>query len=219
MASFFSLASQIVSGDIINTYIFLGDNMKVYFTASARGLEEHREDYKTIHNLIDDLGHRNLDDIVVDTDPASFYEGDHKAQVDLYEQAMRKIRDADVIILEVTKHSLSMGFVMHSALDLGKPVIALYKKGNKPFFAAGIEDDRLQVLEYEQGSLQKILEDAIAFAKDRSDIRFNFFISPTIASYLDWIAKDRRIPRSVYLRRLIDRDMKDNKDYNKGMGK
>jgi hypothetical protein len=47
------------------------------------------------------------------------------------------------------------------------------------------------------------------------DTRFNFFISPKIGNFLDWIAKKKKLPRAVYLRKLIEDDMDKNKEYSK----
>jgi hypothetical protein len=106
-----------------------------------------------------------------------------------------------------------MGFIMQKALELSKPVIALYHSNNSPFFATGIENDKLQVIEYNDENLERVLADALDYAKDQADIRFNFFISPKISNFLDWMSKEKRIPRSVYLRRLIENDMAKNDEY------
>jgi hypothetical protein len=53
------------------------------------------------------------------------------------------------------------------------------------------------------------------YLSDTQDVRFNFFISPQIGNYLDWVSKNKRIPRAVYLRRLIEEDMKNNKEYER----
>jgi len=64
------------------------------------------------------------------------------------------------------------------------------------------------------GDLEEILKMACGEAKEQMDTRFNFFISPLHQTYLDWIAKHRKIPRSVYLRDLIERDMAQNKEFD-----
>jgi hypothetical protein len=187
--------------------------MKVYFTASARGTKEFGKQYQEIYKNIEALGNQNLDDLICRVDENKFYEGTHSDRVDLYKQAMVHIKNSDVIVLEVSIHSLSMGFVLHKALDMGKPVIALYYDNNLPYFAAGIDNDKLQLLSYNENNLNKTLEDALEYAQELIDVRFNFFISPAIGRYLDWISKVKKIPRSVYLRALIENEMRENKEY------
>jgi len=118
-----------------------------------------------------------------------------------------------VVVLEVSMHSLSMGYFMQAALSMGKPVIALYVKGCYPAFAIGIENEKLQVIEYSMDNLVSVLEISLEYAQETSDIRFNFFVTPAISSYLDWVAKEKKLPRSVYLRRLIEDDMGKNDEF------
>lgn len=185
--------------------------MKIYFTASARGKGEFGQYYKQIYDAITQLGHTNVDEFVFKVDAEDLYRGSHDDQVKLYNQAVRNIRKSDLVLLEVSMHSLSMGFVMQRALEDGKPVVAFFLRGHEPYFALGVENEKLQVLEYQENNLKQIIEDAIEYAQGQMDTRFNFFISPKIGAYLDVVVKKQRLPRAVYLRRLIEEDMKQNK--------
>ena len=189
--------------------------MKVYFTASLRGKQNSDLDYEKIFSLIESLGHKNLDDIVLRKSESRFYQGSHEEQVRLYKQALNNINTADVVILDVSIPSLSMGYVLQKALENSKPVIALYKKGYVPFFALGIDNEKLQVIDYTDNSLEKDLKEALQTAQDSADVRFNFFISPEIGKYLDWISRVKKLPRSVYLRALIEEDLERNKEYSR----
>lgn len=187
--------------------------MKIYFTASARGKREYGGTYKKIYDVVKNLEHTHIDNFIFKVDEDTLYEGSHADQVKLYEQTIKNIKASDIVVLEVSVHSLSMGYVLQRALDLGKPVIALYAKDNEPYFALGIENEKLQVLEYADDNLIDTLETAIDYARGQLDTRFNFFISPKIGAYLDQVFKTRHTPRAVYLRRLIEEDMAKNKKY------
>ncbi|MBP7740732.1 hypothetical protein KA089_00945 [Candidatus Woesebacteria bacterium] len=187
--------------------------MKIYFTSSARGISDFKTKYGKIFQSIEKLGHKNLDDLVLTIDKDVFYDGTHNDQTILYEKTIKFIKKCDIVILEVTIPSLSMGYVLHKSLEMNKPVIALYQPGNPPFFAQGIENDKLQVIEYTDNDVEQTLKDAIEYAQGKADVRFNFFISPSIGNYLDWISKVKKIPRSVYLRGLIEKDQEDNDEY------
>jgi len=188
--------------------------MKIYFTSSARGIKELKKKYGRIFESIENLGHKNLDNLILTIDKDVFYDGTHKDQSELYEQTIKFIKRSDIVILEVSVPSLSMGYVLHKALEMNKPVIALYQPGNPPFFAQGIENEKLQVIEYSDADVEGTLKDAIDYAQGKADVRFNFFISPSIGTYLDWISKVKKIPRSVYLRGLIEKDLSDNDEYH-----
>jgi len=187
--------------------------MRIYFTAPAKGKKLHGDNYKKIYDAIEELGHKNLDDLILTIDPKKFYSSNREEQADLYKKTVKHIKTADIVILEVSTSSLSMGFVIAKALDEGKPVIILYLEGVSPYFARGIQDERLQALSYTPERVKQILKGGIEEAKERMNVRFNFFISPKIASYLDWIAKNRKLPRAVFLRRLIGKHMKKNREY------
>jgi hypothetical protein len=94
------------------------------------------------------------------------------------------------------------------ALNMGKGVIALYMKNKYPFLLGGIQSDRLVIEEYAPKNVKEVLKMAFDQLTEQMDVRFNFFISPSIGAYLDWVAKTKKEPRAVYLRKLIEEDMK-----------
>jgi hypothetical protein len=188
--------------------------MKIYFTASIRGFSEFGKFYNLFYKKIESLGHTNLDNIVLEGKVDNIYEDSHEGRTRLYKETINKIKASDIVILEVSIHSLSMGYVMDRALEMGKPVIALYSQGFDPYFASGILNDKLQVVKYNEDNWDRVLTDAIEYAQENIDTRFNFFLPPSLSYYLDWISQNRKIPRSVYLRKLIETDLESNTEYN-----
>lgn len=188
--------------------------MKIHFDASGRGFDRFGNIYLEIEKIIADLGHQNLNSLFDESVVQQFYEGAHKKRVDRFKELKKSIKEADLLILEVSIHSLSMGYWLQKAIELNKPVIALYLKDYDPKFLEGVKDDKFQLIEYEESEIEEVLKEAIEKAIQSQDTRFNFFISPSHQAYLDWIAKERKIPRSVFLRRLIDEHMRKNKDFN-----
>lgn len=187
--------------------------MKVFFTCSARGNPELKENYKRIYNTIVLKGHTQVDNYSDTIDAQKVYVGSHEENLKLYRRAMECIRLADVIVMEVSTHSLSMGYLLQQGLTQGKPVIALYLDKNLPVFAAGIDNEKLQLIEYDSANLEEELSLALENAQMNTDVRFNFFISPEISRFLDWISQVKKIPRSVYLRSLIQRDLESNSQF------
>lgn len=185
--------------------------MKIYFTASARGKKKYGENYRRIYEAIEELGYKNLDDLVLKIDPQKFYLGDQEDQVNLYRKAMDLVKSADIIVLEISIPSLSMGYVMDRALDEGKPVILLYIEGVNPYFAGGVQDEKLQVLPYTLETIKKTLEYAIKEAKNQMDSRFTLLLPPKIVNFLNKISKKRKIPKSVFIRNLIEEKMEKEK--------
>jgi hypothetical protein len=192
--------------------------MKVYFTCSVRGAETLKDKYLRIYNYATNIGYQHVinktePDFLGTLDQKAIYSSVQEENSKLYKDAIKGINSADIVILEITTHSLAMGFVMQQALNSGKPVIALYIDGSKPAFALSVQNEKLLLVEYNDENLEKELKIALENAEEQIDVRFNFFISPAIGSYLDWISKVKKIPRSVYLRALIEHEMRENKEY------
>jgi hypothetical protein len=99
---------------------------------------------------------------------------------------------------------------------MGKPVVVFYSGDEEPHLFRSLEvtNDKLVVVRYSSlDDLDNEVPLMVDFINDTQDTRFNFFVSPSISAYLDWVSKAKRVPRSVYLRKLIDEDMEKNEDY------
>lgn len=189
--------------------------MKIYFVASPRAIKEEgvflrkMYGYLTKDNSMTSDLLAKLDETNVD----NFYKADHKSVVNHYKKTINDIKKAELIVVEVSLHSMSMGFIVNKALEIGKPVVALYKKGFEPYFFSGIENPKLGIIGYNSEDWQKKLDEAINFGKGNTDVRFNFFVAPKHLAYLDWVAKTKKLPRAVFLRNLIEREMKKDKKF------
>lgn len=182
--------------------------MKVYFTASARGKRDYDDNYRMIYELVSKLGHKNVDDLILKVDSGSFYKGSHEEQVALYKKAMKLIAACDVVLLEISVHSLSMGFVIQKALESGKPVIALYLPNCMPYFALGIENEKLQVTEYTRDNLDQVLKLAFDYVQGMRGTRFTMILDGKVRRRLDKIAESGQ-SRSDYIRNLISKESGD----------
>lgn len=187
--------------------------MKIFFTGSPRALKANKEGHIKIYNAIEKKG-KHLSQLVINADPDNFYKAEYENIVKHYHDTISNLKKADIVIAEVSMHSMSMGFLVNKALELSKPVIALYTSGHEPFFLTGIDDTLLQIIEYKNEDVEEKVFDAIDYASSQQDTRFNFFVSPKHINFLDWIAQNKKIPRSVYLRRLIEKEMSNDDQYN-----
>jgi len=182
--------------------------MKVYFSSSLRARNLYKKDFKRIYHIIEDLGHKHTSDFVLKANPEEFYKRKGEGFSKFYKKLTSQIKKADICIFEVSLHSLGIGYCVDLALQMGKPVILLYRQGNSPVFFKGIKSDRLQLYQYQPEDLKDVLEGAVEVAKEKIDIRFTFFITPKIVRFLNYIAKEKKIPRAVYLRDLLKKEIK-----------
>lgn len=187
--------------------------MKIHFMAPI--INGSKSDFERVISVIDKLGHDLLTRHAIERNPSEIVT-ESAAEAELYAKKLFNwIKKADVVIYEVSQPDVSIGFEVASALNMSKPVIILTRKdaAGLPHALKGLHSDRLQLLTYDDSTLEEMLTLALEYAQETSDVRFNFFITPTISTYLDWVAKEKKIPRSVYLRRLIEREMEENEEY------
>lgn len=189
--------------------------MKIFFNASLTGKKLYQSNYLAIIDQLEKLGHTIISAPVKTGEIIKVAQASQEQAEKYYEDLMKSIAAADINIFEVSYPSTGIGHEIAVSLHKGKPVIALYVKDKNPYIFDSVIDEKLQVIEYNIRDLGKILVDVINYALDQQDVRFNFFISPEIQQYLDWVAKYKRIPRAVYLRELLERDMRENKDWSK----
>lgn len=188
--------------------------MKITFIASHSQGKELGEYYERIKKVLEERGYTVYSGTLFNKGKADDFLEDQKKREKWYKDSIARVRESDVVVVETSYPSTAnVGHELTYALDLGKPVIALYKSGRDPFFLRGRVDEKLTILPYTTYDLEQVLANAFDYALSTQDVRFNFFISPQIGRYLDWVAQKKRIPRAVFLRRLIEQEMQADKDY------
>ncbi|MFA5894428.1 MAG: hypothetical protein WC851_01465 [Candidatus Shapirobacteria bacterium] len=189
--------------------------MKIYFTASLRGKKEFGKNYISIVNSLTKQGNKVFSDHIIKFEPESLGVQSKEEAKKNYDRILSSIKKSDVFVAEVSTQSLSVGHEVTEAMALNKPMIILYSGDNRPGLLFGSVYDKMQIIQYTVDSkLDEVLSKAVDDAMRHADVRFNFFVSPKILAYLDWVAQKRMIPRSVYLRNLIEKEMRKNKEFN-----
>jgi hypothetical protein len=188
--------------------------MKVFFTTTPRFKEEHKVYCDAIYDTITRLGHKHTSDYIKKVSARDFYTFNNEKVPIYYDEILDALRSADVVVFETSIHSIGVGLLLREALDLGKGVVALHMKGNFPFLLGGLKEDRLVIEEYTTDTIKDTLEASFDYLNNQMDTRFNFFITPKHQFYLDWISKNKRVPRAVYLRNLIEKAMEADEEYS-----
>jgi len=170
--------------------------------------------YQKITDTLRQLGHEVWDDHVMEygLDKRKMETAEDRRQY--YVDMKRKIKQCDLMVAEVSFPStVHVGHELTLALEYNKPVLALYQKDKMPILFWGVDFEHFLVVEYGLDNVKTVLTDSINYLNDHIDTRFNFFISPSLSHYLDWVAQTKKVPRSVYLRQLIEEDRDKNKEY------
>jgi hypothetical protein len=185
--------------------------MKIYFTAAIFQKKDYGQIYSRIVNHLKNKGYLVEDKHILTVKLEQVLSETDEQKIKYYKRFLRSVNECDIVVAEASFPStVNVGHEISVALEKGKPVVVLYAQNQSPVFLEGIQSERLLVQEYTNENLEVVIDSSIAYLSSQQDTRFNFFISPQIGNYLDWVSKKKRLPRAVYLRRLIELDMKRN---------
>jgi hypothetical protein len=188
--------------------------MKAYFTASLRGTDKYLENYTRIVKVMEGSGFKTMtSDVLMPGSVKKVYAQTQTERYEAFQKLTKKLKQADLVVAEISTPSISIGYEVTHALELSKPVVVLHTKGNGAVMLEGMKHEKLQVVEYSPDSLEEKLKKALTEAQKSVDVRFNFFVSPKILAYLDWVAQKRMVPRSVFLRDLIEKELRKDKEF------
>jgi len=182
-------------------------HLNLYFTASLTAKDQYLPNYTKIVQFIEKKGHKITADHIFNATEKQVGMKVREERLKFHAQIEKWIHQCDGIIAETSFPSISVGYEISLALRFGKPVLVLYSEGEPPALLAHHKDEKLLCEKYTPLSLDTILDDYLHYIQSSSDLRFTFFITPRIAAYLDDVAKIDKLPKSVYLRHLIERDM------------
>lgn len=186
-------------------------NLTLYFTGSIAAKDQYLPNYEKIVSHIKKRGHSVIADHILNAKSESeISKFDRSERLKFHTKLEEWIYSCDGMVAETSFPSISVGYEISLALRVGKPVLVLYSEGEPPSLLAHHKDEKLLCEKYTQGDLPILLDDFLHYIQSKSDLRFTFFITPKIASYLDETAKKNKLPKSVYLRKLIEKDMDEN---------
>ncbi len=187
--------------------------MKIYFSASRYYRDDYESVYSKVIRALEKTGCQVLDNSLIRTSSGSFKMTD-KERVEVYKAMVRLMDKADLCVFEASYPStIHIGHEITMALEKAKPVIVLHTKSHEPILFKGMRNNKMFWVEYDLTNLEDRLAETIEEAKSKIDVRFNFFVPPKILAYLDWVAQKKKVPRSVFLRGLIEKQMKKDKEF------
>jgi len=181
--------------------------MKAYFTAAITRSPDQSEHYASIINHVKHLGHSVASVQTTDANKPSIDQADSATVLDFQEKIEKWIHDCDFMIADVIYPSVSVGYEISHALRLNKPVLVFYEKNGPPSLLRFHENDNMATEHYDPWTYKESIEHFIRTIERKVETKFIFLITPKIAEFLNNIALKEKIPRSVYLRKLIERDM------------
>ena len=182
--------------------------MTIYFTASIVGKRHYLDNYLKIIEIFKSKNLKVISDHIINTTEAQIRLEKVQDRLKFHNQLEKWINSCDFVVAETSFPSISVGYEISLALHYGKPVLILYSEGNPPSLLAQHKDEKLVCKQYTLSSLSDLIADFINHVKGIDDTKFTFLITPEIASFLNRISIKGKVPKSVYLRQLIEEGMK-----------
>lgn len=180
----------------------------LYFTASIVGKQDHLARYqKIVSELKKHTTHVTYEHILKtsETDLREETESDRRA---FYEQLKLWVTQSNAVIAEVSYPSTSVGFEISYAISHHKPVLLLYEKSSRPpSLFEEYSDEQLICQAYEERDLPALINDFLKYVKDTHMTRFTLSLPPRLVAHLEKISRQKNIPKSIYIRGLIERDL------------
>lgn len=101
--------------------------MKIYFSGSISGGREHEAIYQHVVACLQAQGYHILSAHVAD--PLALEAEKDMPPREVYERDTGWVKAADALIAEVSTPSLGVGYEIALAVQLGKPVLCVYRSG------------------------------------------------------------------------------------------
>lgn len=181
--------------------------MKVFFTTTPRLKVHYYKNVEAIFNSISKLGHTHTSDYIVKVSVDNFYKFNKDNSPKYYDIIIEALKKADVVVFETSMPSFGVGHLLQLAFDHNKAVIALHMPDKSTFMLSGIKSEKLISEEYSLTTIDRVLKTAFERIQDQIDERFTLLLPPRILTYLDEVSAKNKIPRSVFIRNLIEREM------------
>lgn len=130
----------------------------------------------------------------------------HEESLQFAEKLHSWIHQADIVICEATHPDLGIGFEAHYALTFPKPLIVLVHDSaqNYPFPINSFDAEYLQVVQYNEHTLERVLKDAIQYASDNLGTRFHVILPNNTINYITRLAIDQETSKAAVLRNIVE---------------
>lgn len=107
-------------------------SLRIYFSGSIRGGRQDAQLYNDLINYLNTLGN------VLSAHIGQLDLGDEREipPCQIHDRDLTWLKSADVVIAEVSVPSLGVGYELGRAVDMGKPILCLYRKNEDRILSA-----------------------------------------------------------------------------------
>lgn len=192
--------------------------MNVYFSCSTKGISQYKSSFREIRDTIKKLGHKLTRDWIDYSINKAEAKTEDLPGAKVYPAVVSAILAADVLVIEASVPSLSLGHQLSLALDKRKKVLVLSQLPQRELektFIGGITSPLLTLRSYQRNEdLKNILENYFRDVEEGPKFRFNLVIGSDLQSYIEWASfyykrsKTEIIKQAVLEKKGKDRNYK-----------
>lgn len=135
-----------------------------------------------------------------------------------YQRNLKSIKNCDVVVAEITTTSSGQGFLLATAINQKKPVVAMYNSDSKikpSITLEGVNSRLFNYLKYSESNIDTVVKKAISKVKQTLDTKFILIISAEIDRYLEWASNERRMHKAQIVRNSVEDAMAKDKEWKK----
>jgi hypothetical protein len=178
--------------------------LNVYFTASIVGKKNFLSQYQTIVEALRVKGFTVQAEHILNVSEAEIHMETREQRLKFQRTLEKWIQKCDFMVVETSFPSISVSYEISLGVQYNKPILLLYAVGTPPSLLAHHTNEKVVCEKYTNDTVHGIIDDFVNYVRGASDTRFTFFITPEIARYLDKVSIHEKMPKSVYLRKLIE---------------
>lgn len=184
--------------------------MKIFFNASIAGKEKFGKDYERIIRALQELGHKVIHTHVTQGECITNDLKIRKKHQEYVSAIKNLVNKADVMIVESSYPSISVGYLLNTALHQHKPTLILYQH-NPHRLLVGDTNRYLKLRKYSQNDYPKLVATIHNFLestrKKSLKFRFNLMFDETSDNILTSRSKAYHISKADYIRKLIEKNL------------
>lgn len=186
--------------------------MKIGFLTAKRAEKEFHEECTAIVEYLQSKGHEVVH--MMDMPLESILPLEYAKRQELFMEFYEKLAECDLIVAETSMQSTQVGFGIAYLRMKGKPLIIL-SQGDAvfPYFPKGevySNMDNMMTYKYDKTHLKSVIDEALAYMEPHIDKRFSLIFPSYLLSQVEEKVQKLHMPKSVYIRQLIEKDLQDN---------
>ena len=188
--------------------------MKV-FHVNSKPLLKQKNNSEAIISIISNLGHKVETTIIDEAEIKTSFNFEKN-----FQKKITAIKKCDFVIAEISNMTSGMFFIIASALNEKKPVLALIDSkesvvSDKNLVAYSQKNKLFSYKVYSTKTLENEIAQYINDVKKIIDTKFILIISSQIDQYLEWASVNRRMHKAQVVRRAVEVVMNEDKEYKK----